>query len=276
MNITEWTMSSYKHGGLRNFFDLWRLTACGLVQFAPIDELRNRIWIQRSRGDPCESVGKQGSHYWLEYADLEALPDYSSPFDISCEAAGTWSGTSSSVLSSSSSSSSTGEGGKVVIGGRHFVPRGVYVEDLSEAKKLSDYCSTDVKELLIRNGLLSSYDRFIDTLLQSKKDQELGKKLAFSGHLDLTLTSSKKSLSPAESASHCANSGLTRGSPIGDLSLLRMLWLQPTSPQYDVSNLNEDMELDIGRTKLLFPVRSCHGESSRPKGCYGENTGCRA
>lgn len=65
----------------------------------------------------------------------------------------------------------TKEDGKVVVSGKHVVPKGVAVEELKNyggQKDLKNLCPLDVRELLTRKGLFDVYDKFVDAIFQDR------------------------------------------------------------------------------------------------------------
>lgn len=125
-------------------------------EFPPIEDLRNTFLAKGVKMLLCESIGKFGKTYWLEYIDTEASYNYKTPYDI------TFSG------DYNEQGQADGESTDAVKGWLK-VPEGVYVEGLNGVKKLSDECPAKVRDFLTRKGLSATYDEFIETIVKSKQ-----------------------------------------------------------------------------------------------------------
>mmetsp|Transcript_20738 Transcript_20738/g.50964 ORF Transcript_20738/g.50964 Transcript_20738/m.50964 type:complete len:639 (+) Transcript_20738:59-1975(+) len=141
---------------MRNFVDAWRLAEQSIIVFPPIESLRSTFLAKGVKLVLCESLGKSGKMYWIEYIDTEAKPDYNTPYDISM--AGDY----------DAKGLEEGEETKAVQGWLK-VPEGVYVEGLNGVKKLSGDCPAKVRDFLTRKGLSPTYDEFIEAIVKSKK-----------------------------------------------------------------------------------------------------------
>ncbi|CAJ1932687.1 unnamed protein product [Cylindrotheca closterium] len=141
---------------MRNFVEVWRLVEQKVVEFPPIQQLRDTFLAKGVKLILCESIGKFGKMYWLEYVDTEASPDYTTPYDSGLagdfDAQGQVYGEATGAAN-----------------GWLKVPEGVYVEGLNGVKKLTDECPPKVRDFLTRKGLSATYDQFIEAIVKSKK-----------------------------------------------------------------------------------------------------------
>ncbi|KAL3932525.1 MAG: hypothetical protein SGBAC_010811 [Bacillariaceae sp.] len=148
---------------MRNFLDLWRLTVQQIVEFSAIKQLLDTFKAKGVKMLICESLGKSGKTYWLEYVDTSEFPDYKTPYDIA------FAGDYSEGRQIDGGASSDAVKGWLV------VPEGVYVEGLNGVKKLSEACPPEVRDFLTRKGLSTTYDEFIDAIVKSKKTRNWAK-----------------------------------------------------------------------------------------------------
>lgn len=145
---------------MRNFLDIWRMTTAGIISFPSVEDFQSTFMAKGVKVILCESVGKGGAgHFWLEYVDIEASPDYFTPFNICLDSVG---------IKMPSGEEQGSRMHQSVAGGRHWVPIGVAVEELGELSKVTDDCPDDVRELLTEKGLMSTYGDFIETLAKKK------------------------------------------------------------------------------------------------------------
>mmetsp|Transcript_37475 Transcript_37475/g.77728 ORF Transcript_37475/g.77728 Transcript_37475/m.77728 type:complete len:393 (-) Transcript_37475:72-1250(-) len=152
---------------MRNFMDLWRMTApqgdgSGIVTFAPMEEFKSTFWQKGIQVLLCESLAGERSthHYWLEYVDRQLAPQYVSPYDVS------W-GANASPTTTTTATPGQPQTYQRVAGGRHVVPPGVVVEELGEFSKFTDDCPAHVQKLLVEKGLWEAYLDFVEALSQS-------------------------------------------------------------------------------------------------------------
>ncbi|CAB9520957.1 expressed unknown protein [Seminavis robusta] len=143
---------------IRNFVDVWRLAAAGVVPFPILANLKEGMLAKGVKMILCESVGSMGRNHWLEFIDLDVYPNYSNPFDIT-ETASVFTKKEEEVDRKATT----------IGGGWYTVPlTGVAVEELSGVKKISDQCPHEVESLLVKNGAMPVYDAFINAIVKSK------------------------------------------------------------------------------------------------------------
>lgn len=146
-----------KAKGMRNFVDIWRLTAAEVVEFAILTEMQSKMKDKGVKLILCESIGSEARSQWIEFIDLENDPDYSSPYDIIADRA-------------YAKDTETDKKATEIGGGWYKVPReGVAAVQLRSAQKMSSDCPADVDEFLNSLGVKPLYEDLIDAILSSKK-----------------------------------------------------------------------------------------------------------
>eukprot|EP00977_Amphora_coffeiformis_P029906 scaffold43457_cov252-Amphora_coffeaeformis.AAC.2 len=229
---------------LDNFFTIWKLVDAKIIEFPPLQEFWSIFAAKGVRVLLCEGVGRERGQrsFWLEYVNVEEMPDYSSPYDVT-------------YSNSSSGRGVWGEDQKYyvsVMGGIHKVPKGVVIQELNGAKKLTDACPPNVQDLLDRKELTPTYDCFIDTLVKTRSTRDWAHSWR-----------SKKIAAVLETFQndfnrHGVNVAMCKlqpdsGTPYRWFEFIDMEVAGRYIPQYDVSNVNEEEELETFQTTLKFP-----------------------